>query len=112
MDEEKLRMCEIFTSYDKDRIIAYCKERKIDIPKEEEAFWAGVNKVICKLFMYEETLITCKQFNESFDWLVEHGYKPLNEQEEKEEKTEQENKEILLLEEIRDLLKENLKNKM
>jgi len=81
MNDEQRKMGEIFTSLDKDRILAYWKTKNTEIPDNEEEFWAVVHKVICKLFLIDDTSIECKQFNTSFDWLVEHGYTPIEDDE-------------------------------
>lgn len=67
---------EVFTSMDKEKILEYCKKYDITIPENEEIFWAGVHKVICNLFMAEDTTITIEQYDKSFDWLTRHGYSP------------------------------------
>ena len=67
---------EAFVSGDKEKIIAYCKKYNIEVPEDEEVFWAGVHKARCNLFLYEDTFITPKLYNESYDWLIEHGYSP------------------------------------
>lgn len=99
--------CEIFTSLDKERIIKYCRELNIDVPEDDEILFAGVHKAICKLFLYEDSPITCQQFNESYSWLVNHGYVPLDEEKaESIEDDEKKAKVISLLEDIIDILKE------
>lgn len=65
-----------FASGDKKKIIAYCQKYHIDIPENEEIFWAGVHKTICNLFLVEGSGISMQQYNKSFDWLVDHGYNP------------------------------------
>ena len=67
---------EIFASLDKKRILAYCKKYNVHIPEKEEIFWAGVHKVVCNLFLEEDTTISAEQYNKSYDWLKEHGYTP------------------------------------
>lgn len=67
---------EAFASGDEEKIKAYCKKYHIDIPKDKETFLAGIHKTICNLFLNPDTTITLKQFNKSFDWLVDHGYNP------------------------------------
>lgn len=68
---------EAFLSKDKEKILAYCEKYGIKFPEEEEAFWAGVHKAICNLFLMEDTPVTIDQYNESYDWLAERGYSPL-----------------------------------
>ena len=68
---------EIFISGDEEKIKNYCREYDIEIPENEEIFWAGIHKVICNLFLVEDTKITIQQFNKSYDWLIEHGYNPV-----------------------------------
>ena len=65
-----------FVSMDKDKILAYCKKYNVHIPEDEEIFWAGVHKVVCNLFLLEDSPISIKQYNKSYDWLIEHGYSP------------------------------------
>ena len=67
---------EAFASVDETKIKEYCKKYNIEIPEEEEVFWAGVHKVICDLFLLEDTPIDVIQYNKSYDWLIEHGYSP------------------------------------
>lgn len=76
MDEFLKDRNEAFTSGDEKKIRAYCEKYHIDIPENEEIFWAGVHKTICNLFLVESSKITLKQYNKSFDWLVDHGYNP------------------------------------
>ena len=55
----------------------YCDKYGIKFPEEEEAFWAGVHKAICNLFLMENTSVTIDQYNESYNWLAERSYSPL-----------------------------------
>ena len=84
-DEEEYNnienVCELLTSFDKGRIIKYCKQLGIEIPEDEEIFWAGVHKAICKLFLHEDSTIGTEQFNESFNWLTSRGYVPIEDEE-------------------------------
>ena len=66
----------VFASGDEEKIRAYCKKYNIEIPENEEIFWVGVHKTICNLFLIEDSKISMKQYNKSFDWLVDHGYTP------------------------------------
>lgn len=68
---------EAFISMDKEKIIAYCKKYEITMPEEENDFWAGVHKVICNLFLLEDSPISIEQYNKSYEWLATHGYSPL-----------------------------------
>ena len=79
------KICELFTSFDKERIIKYYKQNEIEIPEGEELFWIVVHKTICKLFLYENSTIGMKQFNESSNWLISHGYSPLEETDDDDE---------------------------
>lgn len=65
---------EAFASKDKEKIIAYCNKYEIEIPENEEVFWAGVHKVICNLYMSYDG-ITLDSYNESYNWLERHGFK-------------------------------------
>ena len=67
---------EAFISMDKDKIIAYCEKYKIAIPENEDDFWAGAHKVICNLFLLEDSPISVEQYNKSYEWLATHGYSP------------------------------------
>lgn len=67
---------EAFLSKDKDKILAYCKKYKIDLPEDGEVFWAGVHKAICNLYLLENSPVTLEQYNESYDWLTDRGYSP------------------------------------
>ncbi len=66
----------VFASGDEEKIRAYCKKYDIEIPENEEIFWAGVHKSICNLFLVEDSKITIEQYHNSFEWLVNHGYSP------------------------------------
>lgn len=68
---------EAIASLDKEKILAYCEKYKIKVPEDEEVFWAGVHKAVCNLFLLENSSISSKQFNKSYDWLTERGYTPL-----------------------------------
>lgn len=63
-----------FSSMDKKKILAYCNKYGIDVPKDEEKFWAGVHKAVCSLFLNPDSIITITQYNNSYNWLKEHGY--------------------------------------
>lgn len=65
-----------FSSMDKEKILAYCKKYDIQIPEDEDVFWAGVHKTVCNLFLLENSPISIEQYNKSYDWLTEHGYSP------------------------------------
>ena len=67
---------EAFASMDKEKILAYCKKYKIKVPEDEEIFWVGVHKAICNLFLSEDSPISLKQYNESYEWLTERGHTP------------------------------------
>ena len=67
---------EAFISMDKDKILAYCEKYKISVPENEEIFWTGVHKVICNLFLSDDSPISIEQYNKSYEWLIEHGYTP------------------------------------
>ena len=65
---------EVFSSMDEKRIKEYCAKYEISIPEKKDVFWAGVHKTICNLFLNPDTSITMEQYNNSYDWLKEHGY--------------------------------------
>jgi len=67
---------EAFLSKDKDKIMEYCEKYDIQVPDNEDDFWAGVHKAICNLFLLEDTPVAIEQYNESYHWLSEHGYTP------------------------------------
>lgn len=67
---------EAFSSMDKEKILAYCKKYDIQMPEDEDVFWAGVHKTVCNLFLLENSPISIEQYNKSYDWLTEHGYSP------------------------------------
>ena len=67
---------EAFASGDIDKIKAYCRKYKIEIPEDEEIFLAGAHKSVCNLYLLDDSPVTLEQFNKSFDWLKEHGYSP------------------------------------
>lgn len=67
---------EAFSSGDINKIREYCKKYEVEIPENEEIFLAGINKSICNLFLLEDSPINIQQYNESYDWLIEHGYSP------------------------------------
>jgi hypothetical protein len=74
MDDFLKERDEVFASMNKERIVEYCNKYNITIPEKEDVFWAGVHKTICNLFLNPDTKITMEQYNESYDWLKEHGY--------------------------------------
>lgn len=76
MDELVKDRNEAFSSMDKEKIIAYCNKYKIEIPEDEEIFWAGVHKIICNLYFNEDHPISTKQYMASYEWLTEKGYSP------------------------------------
>lgn len=65
-----------FASKDEKRILAYCKKYDIQVPKDKDLFWAGVHKAVCNLFLSENSLISIESYQESYEWLKEHGYSP------------------------------------
>lgn len=68
---------EAFASMDEKKIRAYMKKYNISIPEKEEVFWAGVHKVICNLYLFDDiNFISIEQYNKSYDWLQKHGYSP------------------------------------
>lgn len=67
---------EAFISGDEEKIKAYCEKYGIEIPENEEIFWAGVHKSICNLFLVESNGITIEQYDKSYNWLIDHGYTP------------------------------------
>lgn len=67
---------ETMATKDKNKIIAYCEEYGIEIPENEEVFWAGVHKCVCNLFLNNDSNISLESYNESYDWLERHGYNP------------------------------------
>ena len=68
---------EAFASMDKDKILAYCKKYKINIPKDKNTFWAGVHKTVCNLYLLENSPISKEQYDASYDWLKDHGCSPV-----------------------------------
>lgn len=76
LEEFKKDRDEALASGDPDKMKAYCKKYDIDIPEDENVFLAGMHKAICNLFLSEDSPISIKQYNESFDWLTDHGYNP------------------------------------
>ena len=75
MEEFVKERNEAFASKDKDKIIAYCNKYKIKIPDNDEVFWAGVHKAVCNLYMTSD-LISLDSYNESYDWLERHDFRP------------------------------------
>ena len=68
---------EAFASMDKDKILAYCEKYEINIPEDEDTFWAGVHKTICNLYLLENSPVSKEQYDMSYDWLKDHGYSPV-----------------------------------
>lgn len=77
MDEFIKDRNEAFASMDKDKILAYCKKYEINIPEEENTFWAGVHKTVCNLYLLENSPISREQYDVSYDWLKDHGCSPV-----------------------------------
>ena len=65
---------EAFSSMNEKKIRAYCEKYKIQLPEDDNIFWAGVHKVICELFSHKDTLITEEQYKNSYDWLKQNGF--------------------------------------
>lgn len=65
---------EALLSLDKNKIIAYMNKYKIQIPKDEKIFWAGVHKSICNLFLFRDNNVTKEQYEKSYNWLKENGF--------------------------------------
>lgn len=66
---------EAFASGDEKKIKAYCKKYGIEIPEDENIFWTGVHKAICNLFL-STNCISLEQYNNSYEWLTQHGSTP------------------------------------
>ena len=64
------------SSMDKKRILAYCNKYGIDVPKNEEDFWAGIHQAICNLYLSPNSNISIEKYHSSYDWLKNHGYNP------------------------------------
>lgn len=64
----------ILLSMDEKEIRRYCKVHDIDIPKDDEDFWAGVHLTVCWLFLLGEFPIPTKTYDKSSDWLHKHDY--------------------------------------
>jgi len=56
-------------SLDKEKILAYAKKYQIELPREEEIFWAAVHKA-----RLEITAMESAEKEVSRQWLKEHGY--------------------------------------
>jgi len=76
---------EVFASCDKKKILEYCEKYNIEVPKNEDLFWAGVHKVICNLYLKGDVPINTDQYYKSEEWLKDHGYSPLIIEENKDE---------------------------
>lgn len=58
-----------FLSLAEKKIRAFCKKWNLAVPQNEQAFWAGVHKVI-----YHTTAATAEQKANSAAWLLENGF--------------------------------------
>ena len=76
MDNFEKDRNEAFASMDEKKIKEYCNKYNISIPKEEDIFWMAVHKVICYLYLNENSHITLEQYNKSYEWLVRNGATP------------------------------------
>lgn len=83
MEEKKTIMDEFtedrnnaFFSMDETKIKEYCVKYDVPIPDDEITFWAGVHKVICNLFLLEDSPVSMEQYLESYHWLEDNGYSP------------------------------------
>lgn len=65
---------EVFSSMDEKKIQDYCKKYNIKLPEDKDIFWAAIHKVVCELFSHKNTSITEDQYNNSRDWLKQHGF--------------------------------------
>lgn len=90
MDEFEKDRNEAFASMDEKKIKEYCNKYNINIPEDEYIFWMAVHKVICYLYLNENSNITLEQYNKSYEWLVRNGATPTinNLAEESDEKFE------------------------
>lgn len=82
MEKDIIDKCEIFTSMDKERILAYCEAHGVTPPEDETIFWAGIHKAICQLYLLENSPITLDQCHTSCEWLKSHGFVPYISEEE------------------------------
>ena len=76
MDEFIKDRDEAFASGDEEKVKAYCKKYKIDIPKDEETFKAGMHKAICNMYSVPNSVISLEQYERSYNWLIANGYSP------------------------------------
>lgn len=76
MDEFIKDRDEAFASGDEEKVKAYCKKYKIDIPKDEEIFKAGMHKAICNMYSAPNSVISLEQYERSYNWLIANGYNP------------------------------------
>lgn len=67
---------EAFASGDEAKVREYCEKYGIEIPEDRTTFLASMHKVICNMFLMEDSPITIEQYTESYDWLKENGYSP------------------------------------
>ena len=69
---------EALLSLDEKKIDRFMKKYNPSIkkPKDKKVFWAGVHKAICSLFLVPENNITLEQFDRSYMWLLENGFRP------------------------------------
>ena len=76
MDNFEKDRNEAFASMDEKKIKEYCNKYNINIPKDENIFWMAVHKVICYLYLNENSHITLEQYNKSYEWLIRNGATP------------------------------------
>lgn len=69
---------EALLSLDKNKIDAFMEKYNpmYKKPEEEKVYWAGVHKAICNLFLVPENKITLEQYERSYKWLAENGFRP------------------------------------
>ena len=76
MDEFIKDRDEAFASGDEDKVRAYCKKYKIEIPEDETIFKAGMHKAICNMYLIPDSKISLDQYERSYNWLIANGFTP------------------------------------
>lgn len=69
---------EALLSLDEKKIDEYMKKYNPNCqkPKNKKIYWAGIHKAICNLFLVPENEISIEQYERSYKWLEDNGFRP------------------------------------
>ena len=69
---------EALLSLDENKIDDYMKKYNPNVkkPQDKKIYWAGIHKAICNLFLVPSNGISLEQYEISYKWLGENGFRP------------------------------------